>query len=497
MKFAEGGFNRVFLLRMDDGFEVIAKIPYRITVPARYLTASEVATMEFLRQKVNIPVPRVYTWSSDKSNPVGVEYIIMEKVSGVVLGDIWWSLSGKERLRVITQLVQCETKMFQSPLPSYGSLYFNGSLPQDMTHPLKGRGYDDAASSSWCIGPVANMAFWHDGRENLKVDRGPCKRPLRLGLTHILGLSPSEYMLSISARERTWDSECAKPRRREFLFSRSEHAIHPNDHIRLLDDFDKVVAYICPPRDDCVSIFRHPDLRLENIFVDPTDFTITGIIDWQGTCALPFFKQAGYPRFLSNNGEGVSRLMELDKLPDHFDSLEPDEKEELQYEHIRRLSCQLYLRSTAKHNLAHFKALAQKLNAVRAELLKRAGWPWDGDLVMFRSALLDVVEHWGEFSGDIPCPLKYRTTQVEHWKEEEKEWSDANDSLEAFRQGLGINEEGWIPSEFYEDSFQRNQELRWKITETADAELQKEMWKAWPFKDDDDLSEWKGQGLGG
>jgi hypothetical protein len=60
------------------------------------------------------------------------------------------------------------------------------------------------------------------------------------------------------------------------------------------------------------------------------------------------------------------------------------------------------------------------------------------------------------------------------------------------RQGLGINEEGWIPSEFYEDSFQRNQELRWKITETAAEELQKEMWKAWPFKDDDDLSEWKG-----
>lgn len=184
MKFAEGGFNRVFLLRMDDGFEVIAKIPYRITVPPRHLTASEVATMEFLRQHVNIPVPRVYTWSSDKSNPVGAEYIIMEKVNGVVLGDIWWSLSGKERLTVITQLVQCETKMFQSPLRSYGSLYFNGSLPQDMTHPLNGRDYGDAASSSWCIGPVANMAFWHDGRENLKVDHGPCKRLLSRIRTH-------------------------------------------------------------------------------------------------------------------------------------------------------------------------------------------------------------------------------------------------------------------------------------------------------------------------
>lgn len=27
VKFAEGGFNRVFLLTMDDGFEAILKIP--------------------------------------------------------------------------------------------------------------------------------------------------------------------------------------------------------------------------------------------------------------------------------------------------------------------------------------------------------------------------------------------------------------------------------------------------------------------------------------
>jgi hypothetical protein len=347
------------------------------------------------------------------------------------------------------------------------------------------------------VGVSGRLRIWLFGMTVERTSRSTMDRvsvsSVELELTKILGLSPSEYMLSISARERTWDLEFAKPRRREFFFSRSEHAIHPNDHIRLLGDFDKVVPYICPPRDDCVSILRHPDLRLENIFVDPTDFTITGIIDWQGTCALPFFKQAGYPRFLSNNGKGVSRLMELDKLPDHFDSLEPDEKEEIQYEHIRRLSCQLYVRSTAKHNLTHFKALARKINAVRAELLKRAGLPWDGDLVMFRSALLDVVEHWGEFSGDIPCPLKYCTTEVEHWKEEEKEWSEASDSLESFRQELGINEEGWIPSEFYGDRFQRNQELRWKITETAEEKLQKEMWKAWPFKDDNDLSEWKGQ----
>ena len=30
---AEGGFNRVFLIKMDDGFKAIAKAPYHVTGP--------------------------------------------------------------------------------------------------------------------------------------------------------------------------------------------------------------------------------------------------------------------------------------------------------------------------------------------------------------------------------------------------------------------------------------------------------------------------------
>jgi hypothetical protein len=169
-KLAEGGFNRVFLLRMDDGFEVIAKIPYRKTAPAHYLTASEVATMQFVQQHLDVPVPSVYAWSSDKSNSVGVEYIIMQKVGGVPLSDIWWSLRGRQMLTVIEQLVQFQSKMFKTPLSSYGSLYFKTSLPLGQGNSPGGTDYDN-----WCLGPVTDMAFWHDGREDLSIDRGPCK----------------------------------------------------------------------------------------------------------------------------------------------------------------------------------------------------------------------------------------------------------------------------------------------------------------------------------
>lgn len=49
MKLAEGGFNKVFRLVMNDGKIVIARIPNPNAGPSFYTTASEVATMEFVR----------------------------------------------------------------------------------------------------------------------------------------------------------------------------------------------------------------------------------------------------------------------------------------------------------------------------------------------------------------------------------------------------------------------------------------------------------------
>lgn len=48
-KLAEGGFNKVFRLVMDNGATVIARIPNPNAGPPFKTTASEVATMDFVR----------------------------------------------------------------------------------------------------------------------------------------------------------------------------------------------------------------------------------------------------------------------------------------------------------------------------------------------------------------------------------------------------------------------------------------------------------------
>jgi hypothetical protein len=47
-KLAEGGYNKVFRLVMDDGKSVLVRIPNPNAGPSFYTTASEVATVKFV-----------------------------------------------------------------------------------------------------------------------------------------------------------------------------------------------------------------------------------------------------------------------------------------------------------------------------------------------------------------------------------------------------------------------------------------------------------------
>ena len=174
-KLAEGGASKVFLLCMEDGFEAIAKIPTPIAGPSYYLTASEVATMDFLRTELSLPVPVVYDWNattSTETNPVGAEYIIMEKVNGIELSKCWENLTGKETLEVFKQLCEFENKLFNTSFSHSGSIYYRDSLPpeqQAITLSSRGKDYH-----RWCIGLTADPSFWYDERAELSIDRGPC-----------------------------------------------------------------------------------------------------------------------------------------------------------------------------------------------------------------------------------------------------------------------------------------------------------------------------------
>lgn len=159
---------------MDDGFQAIVKIPYKITGPKHYATASEAATLYYLRSK-GIPVPSVYGYSATENNPAGVEYIVMEKAPGVGLETKWSSMSKRERHKLASTFVEIERKFFDIPFGATGSIYFKKDVPPELQAPLYISNIgNDAEHDMLCIGPTADYMFWYGKRASLDLYRGPC-----------------------------------------------------------------------------------------------------------------------------------------------------------------------------------------------------------------------------------------------------------------------------------------------------------------------------------
>jgi len=133
-----------------------------------------------LVRSYGVPVPKILGYSTTNKNAVGAEYIIMEKASGREIGDVWYELSEKERMKVVVQVARVESVLFSIPLPAFGSIYFKSDL-ESGTETVDVKAGDaagkDASQSAgqMCIGPDVAQKWWFEKRSSLKVPRGPCK----------------------------------------------------------------------------------------------------------------------------------------------------------------------------------------------------------------------------------------------------------------------------------------------------------------------------------
>lgn len=156
---------------MRDGFQFIVRIPYPVTEPKHLAVASEVATMDFLRSQ-EIPVPKIYGHSATPDNAAGTEYVFMECARGTNLGDLWFDMSEKDRITVVTKLVELESRLFDLRFPAAGSLYYTKDL-QTGSKKVDILTSDSANESRYFIGPDTTLDLWHGKRIGLRITRGP------------------------------------------------------------------------------------------------------------------------------------------------------------------------------------------------------------------------------------------------------------------------------------------------------------------------------------
>lgn len=170
-----GSYNRIFALKFKDSQEdLIARIPFHSAGPRGLLTKSEVATMDFVRMKFGVPIPKVLAWNSSPDNPVGCEYIITEKCPGMSLAKRLPDTSIASLY--VNDVAQWMGGMSNVRFSQFGSIYYKEDVDESLqVRPLYAFGEEeDECSERFRIGPSVERAFYRHERANMDFDRGPC-----------------------------------------------------------------------------------------------------------------------------------------------------------------------------------------------------------------------------------------------------------------------------------------------------------------------------------
>jgi len=86
-----GSFNWSCSLQFTDGVEWLV----RFAVPGKVMDGDEnvvleVATMRVIKERTNIPVPKIHAWGQSKDNPLGLgPFIVMDFIRCESLGKLW------------------------------------------------------------------------------------------------------------------------------------------------------------------------------------------------------------------------------------------------------------------------------------------------------------------------------------------------------------------------------------------------------------------------
>ena len=485
---------------MNDGSEVLARLPYPSTKPKRFAIASEVATLNLVRANC-VPVPKVLYYSADADNPVGAEFMIMEKVPGRPIGEMWFDLSEHQRLKIISEVVQTEVKLSEIDLPAYGSVYYERDLPADMSRTVIA---PTSVNEGLCIGPHVSLRWWYKERGSIHIDRGPRKFSFSLGrsvlflLIDVADSSPLQVLSCVAAKESAWLKAFGRARlpfERAYRESMKYQKSRPEEHIESLEKYLSIAPYLVPQEARFHRpILRHPDLQPNNIFVSES-LDIVGIIDWQHCSVLPQFLAAGIPKYFQNYHDEESLRFIPPKLPETLAEMDAEEHAGALETFRRRHLHFFYLGFTQQFNPVHFEALDKRTDLLTRKIFSHAGEPWEGNTIPLKADLMHITQIWRELMDDngydvkaMPLsPIAFTEPDVQHTINVLQQQEDTDTQLENIQNAIGINADGWTPNEEYEGAVERAKLIKKQGLDSLDTEKEKEMTlKHWPFDDFDE-----------
>ncbi|GAB0139166.1 hypothetical protein EsDP_00007379 [Epichloe bromicola] len=253
-----GGQNCHAEIKFEDGVVWLARfrLSSAISPPTEvrdYVLQSEATTMQFLERHTRIPSPRVFDWAceSDRTNTIGVGYILMEKMHGTPLQ--WQSATATQKEKIVRQLADIMLEMERHPFNQLGSLIATTATWNGEATP------GAAAASQIQVDGLAEHSTFRSGhggrplgpfRSSQEAFRALVEAHLRMIAAGEIGTAENALDVFLAHRFR-------------------------------LDVLDRLSEQTATAGEDGEQFFlKHADDKGDHILVN-ADFEIVGIIDWE------------------------------------------------------------------------------------------------------------------------------------------------------------------------------------------------------------------------
>lgn len=243
-----------------------------------------------VRKHTSIPVPKVIAYSSNAENKLRFEWVLLEKIQGSCLYDVWDEMPFDSKVDLTVRMAGLVRQLHDLSFTRIGSLYFStiADKVNSKTDGVCGNEVDKDIGNAFVIGRVVSPWFFRDKRVWLPGDRGP------FASSHDLMLAEMEIQI-----ERVKN---LSPSRTDEYFSETDEEL-AEDKEAVLETCYKLkdlVPTIFPTLDTLSEKKKlcHNDLSGGNIIVDPISYRITGLIDWESVGIRPAWEVSDYPFFL-------------------------------------------------------------------------------------------------------------------------------------------------------------------------------------------------------
>lgn len=211
-------------------------------------------------------------------------------------------------------------------------------------------------------------------------------------------------------------------------------------------------------------VLWHPDLHRANIFVkDGAPFTITGIIDWQFAGISPFAYQVAIPKAFQYTGTRVQFVRDCLKppLPENFDSLSEEEKKLTLQDRVDAGLHAGYEKMTGNVPCAHDLLTHEHYGTVMQPFWSSL-ISWQEGLQELQLTLAYLYSQWENVTGgDVTrrCPFQFSDDERTRLMEKGQRSLEYDKNVDSLRRELGCLEDGWVPTESFEEALAKSKQL--------------------------------------